>query len=167
MYIHLYTSKQLQEIKERMLWLGLFMLSGGMAALLHNLVLQDPPRWYWAGAALLVTLAGILLVAVGTGRVPMKEAYCCITSGSVSYRLGLLRHEHIIYWQHVNQVQVSDKCILFDLNSGRQVAMQLGSIQSSNIAGHIATSLQLAALKQNIALNGVRFNTTSAGILPS
>jgi hypothetical protein len=167
MYINLYTFKQLQKIKERMLWLGLFMLAGGLAALLHNLIMQDSPRWYWGVVALLVTLAGVALVAVGTGRIPIREAYFSVTPGRVSYRLGFLSHERIIYWQHVNQVQVSDSCILFDLNSGRQITMRLGSIQSSNIAGHIATSLQSAALEHNIALNGVRFNTMGTGRLSS
>lgn len=159
MYISLYSAKQLKKAKETMLWLGLFMLSGGLAALLHNIVIRDETRWYWAGAALVIGLIGVLLVAIGTDRVHLKEAYFSITPARISYRLHLFSHERMIYWQQISGIQVSERYVLFDLNSGRQVLLRLNAIQSSNAASHVATSVQRAALEHNVTVNGVKFNT--------
>lgn len=159
MYISLYTARQLEQIREKMLWLGLFMLSGGLASLLYNLMLQEGVgvRWYWAAAACIVAVSGAVFVALGTGKLQLKEAYFSITPVMISYRLHLFSQERMIYWQQVTGVQVSERYVLFDLNSGGQVLLRLSSLQSDNVARHVATSLQTTALERNISVNGVRF----------
>lgn len=158
MYISLYPAKQLERAKEKMLWLGLFMLSGGMAAFLHDIAIREETRWYWVGAALVIGLTGILFVAIGTDRIHLKEAYFSITPSRISYRLHLFSNERMIYWQQIAGIQVSERYVLFDLNSGRQVLLRLKSIQSNNAASHVATCLQMAALEHNVSVNGVKFN---------
>lgn len=162
MYISLYPAKQLEKAKEMMLWLGMFMLSGGFAALLNELVIQDDTRWYWAGAALLIAMTGIVLVGIGTNRIHLKDAYFAITPARISYRLHLYSRERIIDWQQIAGIQVSDRYILFDLTSGRQILLRLGSIQSHNTASQVAIGLQAAALEHNLTVNGVKFNTHRA-----
>ena len=162
MYINLVSAKEVEKAKESMLWLGLFMLSGGMAALLNDMVLQEHTRWGWAGGAFLVSLIGVMLVAVGLNKVQLKDPYFSITPAKISYRLSLLGSERMIYWQYVTSIQVSDRYILFDLNSGRQILLRLKAIQSSNKANHIAVSIQTAALKNKVSINGVRFLTPSS-----
>lgn len=161
MYINLYTPKQLEGIRERMLWLGSFMMSGGLAALIYNLLLQESARWHWAMAALLVTSMGISLLAIGIGKIRLKETFFSVTSSTVSYRLYFFGFERSIAWQDVSQLQLSDHYILFNLYSGKQVSLRLGAIQSDNTASHIALSLQTEALRQHVTVNGVRFNASS------
>ncbi|EJF11880.1 hypothetical protein [Pontibacter sp. BAB1700] len=72
MYISLYTARQLRKIKDRLLWLGLFMASGGGSASLYNLILIDEIRWLWGIAAIIIVLAGLYLVALGADKVPSK-----------------------------------------------------------------------------------------------
>ncbi|MHC2993682.1 hypothetical protein OB13_19660, partial [Pontibacter sp. HJ8] len=154
MYISLYTAKQLDEIKEKMLWLGLFMLSGGLAALFNDMVVQAT-RWDWVIAAFLVSLTGAGLVAIGVDKLPLKDAYFSITTARISYRLNLYSQERMIYWRQIAGIQVSDRFILIDLNSGRQVLLRLRTIQNSNTAHQIAVNVQLAALERNVTVNGV------------
>ena len=162
MYINLISSKEIEKAKESMLWLGLFMLSGGMAALLNDMVVQEHTRWGWAGAAFLISLIGVVLVATGLDKVQLKDPYFAITPARISYRLSPLGRERMIYWQHVTGVQVSDRYILFDLISGRQILLRLKAIQSSNIASQVAVSVQTAALKHKVSVNGVRFLTANS-----
>ncbi|MBD1396738.1 hypothetical protein H9Q13_06125 [Pontibacter sp. JH31] len=166
MYISLYSAKQIKEIKESMLWLGLFMLSGGLAALLHDIAIRDETRWYWAGAAFIVLLTGVLLVALGTNRLHLKEAYFSITPASISYRLHHFSQHQMICWRQIAGIQVSERYVLFDLHGGRQVLLRLKAIHSNNVASQVAAGVQVAALEHRVTLNGVRFNahtTTSAG----
>lgn len=161
MYISLYTARQLDKIKEKTLWLGLFMLSGGLAALLHDVALQVA-RWDWAVAAFVVSLAGAMLIAIGVAKLPLKTAYFSITAARISYRLSLYGKERMIYWQQISGIQVSDRFMLIDLSSGRQVLLRLGTLQNNNAAHRIAVSMQVAALERNVTLNGVKFYSPKA-----
>ncbi|WP_018479369.1 hypothetical protein [Pontibacter roseus] len=163
MYISLFSAKQLEQIKRNMLWLGLFFFSGGMAAFLNDVFIREETRWYWALAAALICVTGVLLVAVGTGRVQLKEAYFSMTPAMISYKLSLFSSERQIYWQQVHSVQVSERYILFDLNGGRQVLMRLGLIQSPSAASQLAMHVQMAAAEHHVKLTGMRIFTQSPG----
>jgi hypothetical protein len=162
MYISLYTAKQLRKMKDRMLWLGLFMGSGGVASMLYNMLLTEQTRWYWALAALLVVAAGLALIAIGTGRMQLRIAYFSISPSLISYRLNFYSPEHIIDWGQVSAVQLCDNCVLIDLYGGKQKSLNFMAFQSSNMACHVGQSIQTAALERAIAVNGTHFNTPSA-----
>ncbi|WP_299702951.1 hypothetical protein [uncultured Pontibacter sp.] len=162
MYVSLYTAKQLRKIKDRMLWLGLFMSTGGAASVLHNILLAEQTRWYWALAALLIMAVGVILIAVGTDRVQLRTAYFSISPSLISYRLNFYSPEHLIDWRHVSAVYLCDNCVLFDLHGGKQKSVNFLTFQSSNLACHVGLSIQAAALARAIAVNGVHYNTSSA-----
>lgn len=161
MYISLYTAKQLRNMKDRMLWLGLFMSSGGAASVLYNMLLAEQARWHWALAALVVLVAGLLLMIVGAGIVQFNTAYFSISPSQISYRLHFYSPKQTIEWRQVSGVQLCDTCVLFDLQGGRQKALRFMTFQSSNIAGQVSASIQVAALERNITVNGVRFDVPS------
>ncbi|SIR32679.1 hypothetical protein [Pontibacter lucknowensis] len=158
MYISLYTARQLRKIKDRLLWLGLFMASGGGSASLYNLILIDEIRWLWGIAAIIIVLAGLYLVALGADKVPLKNAFVAISPVTISYRLNFYNKENRLNWNTIAAVQLSDHCVLFDLYGGQQKSLLLSDIESQNVASQVALSLQLAALERNVAVNGVRFN---------
>lgn len=162
MYINLYTTKQLHELKARMLWLGLFLSSGGAASFLYNVLLIERTRWYWAGAAFVILAVGLLLVAAGTDKVKLKNAYFSISPSNISYRLNFYSSEYVIDWRHISAVQLCDSGVLFNLHSGRQPVLHFSLFQSYNIACHVGTSIQLAALERNISVNGVLFNVPNS-----
>jgi hypothetical protein len=158
MYITLYTARQLRQIKDRVLWLGLFMAAGGAAAFIHHVLLAGDNLWLWAVAALLVLLFGVAMIAVGTNKLFIRDAYVSITPVKVSYRLNFYSSERAIEWKQVSGIQISDNTILIDMHSRRQKEFNLSSIQSNNMASHVAVSLRMAALERNVSINGVRFN---------
>lgn len=155
MYVNLYPNKQLKRTKQVLLWSGLFLLIGGVAALLSEFATEEPSRWGWALAACLVSLTGIFWVAAGAGKLYMKDAYFSMTPEKISYRLNLFTAERIIYWNSIDSIQASQHTLLFELKDGGQVVMRLGNIQSNRIANHVSVSIQLAAIDQNVEVNGV------------
>lgn len=162
MYISLYTARQLRKIKDRLLWLGLFMGSGGGSALIYNLILLESPRWFWGIAAVVIVLIGLYLLALSTDKIPLRSAYVAITPSKISYRLSFYTAEYALNWRQVAALQLSDHCVLFDLYGGQQKTLMLSDIQSDNMASQVALSLQLAALERNVTVNGVRFNVPNA-----
>ena len=158
MYISLYTAKQLRKIKDRLLWLGLFMACGGGAALLYNLILLEEVRWLWGAAAALIFLVGLYLLALGTDKIQLKNAFVAISPDKISYRLNFYSRECNLDWNGIAAVQFSDHCVLFDLQGGHQQSLLLSDIESHNMASQVALHLQLAALEHNVTVNGVRFN---------
>ncbi|MBX0332748.1 hypothetical protein K3G39_05815 [Pontibacter sp. HSC-14F20] len=162
MHISLYTARQLRRIKDRLLWLGLFMASGGGSALLYNLILGEEVRWVWGMAAAIIMLAGLYLLALGTGKILLKNAFVAISADKISYRLNFYSKEYSLAWSGIAAVQLSDHCVLFDLNGGQQQVLLLSRIESQNTASQVALSLQLAALERNVTVNGVRFNVPNS-----
>ena len=158
MYISLYTARQLRRIKDRLLWLGLFMACGGGGALIYNLLLRQDARWLWGVAAGIIALVGLYLVALGTDKVSLKNVFVAISPNKISYRLNFYSKEHSLDWRSIAAMQFSDQCIIFDLQGGNQRSLHLADIESHNLASQVAVNLQLAALQHNITVNGVRFN---------
>lgn len=158
MYISLYTARQLRRIKDRLLWLGLFMASGGAAALLYNLILRQETRWLWGMAAFVIVLVGLYLLALGTGKISLKNTFVAISPDRISYRLNFYGKEYTLDWSSIAAVHFSDHCVLFDLRGDRQKSLLLSGIESHNTASQVALGLQVAALERNVTVNGVRFN---------
>ncbi len=158
MYVSIYTERELRRIKDRMLWLGLFMMSGGAAALLYNLLQFEAARFLWATAALCVLMGGLVCIALSTGLIPLSKAYFSVQHDSVSFRLTFYSAKQSIQWSSVSDLQISDRYVLFNLHGGRQKMVRLSVIPSQNTASYVATSLQATALERNITVNGVRFS---------
>lgn len=158
MYISLYTARQLRRIKDRLLWLGLFLASGGGAAFLYNLVLREEVRWLWGGAAFVIVLVGLYLLALSTDKIQLKNAFVDISSDKISYRLNFYGKAYSLDWSGIAAIHFSDHCVLFDLRGGHQKSLLLSEIESHNKASQVALGLQQAALAHNITVNGVRFN---------
>jgi hypothetical protein len=158
MYISLYTAKQLRKMRDRMLWLGLFMGSGGAASMLYNMLLTEQTRWYWALAALLTMAVGLVLITVGTDKVKLKIAYFSVSPSLISYRLNFYSPEHVLDWRQISAVQLSDDCVLFNLYDGRQKVLRFSSFQNINMADRVRVGIQVMALEREVALQGVRFN---------
>lgn len=153
MYVNLYPTKQLKRTKRSLLWSGLFLLCGGLVALLSEF--GDGLRWGWALAALLICLTGFIWVAVGVGRIHLKDMYFSMTPERISYRLSLYGPERVIFWNSIDSIQTSEHTVVFDLQNGEQVVMRLGNIQCSRTANHVSVSIQLAAIEQNVEVNKV------------
>ncbi|WP_188502098.1 hypothetical protein [Pontibacter amylolyticus] len=148
----------MRRIKDRLLWLGLFMASGGGAALLYNLVLRQDARWLWGMAAVVIVLVGLYLLALSTDKIPLKDAFVDISPDRVSYRLNFYGRAYSLDWSGIAAIHFSDHCVLFDLRGGHQRSLLLTGIESHNKASQVALGLQMAALEHNITVNGVRFN---------
>lgn len=156
MYVNLYPNKALRKTKQVLLWAGLFMLCGGLGALVSEWVAQDQVRWGWALAAILVSMAGTWAVAVGADKLSLKDAYFSMTPERISYRLSLFGPERVMYWDNIDCIQASEHTLLFELKDSEQVVMRLGNIQCSRTANHISVSIQLAAIEQQVEVNQVK-----------
>ena len=155
MYVNLYPNKKLKQTKQAMTWGGLLLLGGGLVALANEVAVQEQVRWGWLAAAILVSSMGAFWLALGTGKLHLKDAYFSMTPERISYRLSVYGPERVIYWQSIDSIQTTEHAIVFELKSGEQIVMRLGSIQFSNIAKHVSVSIQLAAMEQNVEVNGV------------
>ncbi|WP_461491920.1 hypothetical protein [Pontibacter sp. HJ8] len=145
----------MKRTKQVLLWSGLFLLIGGLVALLNEFTAQEQPRWGWTLAACLVSLTGGFWVAAGAGKLYLKDVYFSMTPEKISYRLNFFTAERVIYWNSIDSIQASQHTLLFELKDGGQVVMRLGNIQSNRIANHVSVSVQLAAIEQNVEVNGV------------
>ena len=155
MYVTLYPNKKLKQAKQAMTWGGLFLLCGGLVALANEVAVQEQVRWGRLTAAILISTFGALWIALGTGKLYLKDAYFSMTPERISYRLKVYGPERVIYWQSIDSIQATEHTILFELKNGEQVVMRLGSIQCSRTANHVSVSIQLAAMEQNVEVNGV------------
>jgi hypothetical protein len=155
MYVNLYPNKELKKTKKALLLGGMFMFCGGMYALLRELGLDGQLRWEWIIAAVLVSTGGTWAIAVGAGKLRLKDAYFSMTPERINYRLNFYRAERTIYWNNVDAIQASEHTLLFELKDGDQVVMRLGNVQCSKIANHVSVSIQLAAIQQNVEVNQV------------
>jgi hypothetical protein len=155
MYVNLYPNKELKKTKKALLLGGMFMFCGGMYALLRELNMDGQLRWEWIVAAVLIGVGGAWGIAVGAGKLQLKDAYFSMTPERISYRLNFYRAERIIYWNSIDAIQASEHSLFFELKNSEQVVLRLGNVQSSKIANHVSVSIQLAAIQQNVEVNQI------------
>lgn len=153
MYINLYTAQQLQSLKDRLLWIGLFLACGGGASLIYNILLLENTRWFWVLSTLPVLCLGVLLVLFSAGFISLKSVYVAITPLRISYRIHFLSSECHISWDEVTDIQVSQHCVLFNLAGGGQKMLNLTAISSHNVASRVAGGVHSAALARNLRVN--------------
>jgi hypothetical protein len=156
MYINLYPTKQLQQTKRNFILLGAFLIAGGGYALVRDLVLSEQVRVGWAMASASVFMVGILLVAVGTDNIRLKDAYFSLNPERLSYRLSVLGREQLLYWKSISSLRITEQTVIIELQDTQCVVIRLGAIQDPEIAHHVAASLRLAALEKNVPVNGVQ-----------
>lgn len=155
MYVNLYPNKELKKTKNGLLWSGAFLLCGGLFLLLGEAVAHTDIRWGWAAASAVVSLLGASGVAVGTGRIHLKDAFFSMTPERISYRLTLYGQERTIYWDAIDCIQASEHTLVLELKDGKHTTLRLGHIQDKRIANHVSVSIQLAAIQQNVEVNQV------------
>lgn len=155
MYVNLYPHKTLKRTKKMLLWGGLALLCGGLAALAREFVGEEEIRLGWALAAVAVSVAGMAGGSAGAGYVPLNDAYFSMTPERISYRLHFFASECTLPWSSIDSIQASENMLVFDLKDSEQQIMRLGHIQDPNIANHVSVSVQLAAMQQLIEVNQV------------
>ncbi|MBD1396737.1 hypothetical protein H9Q13_06120 [Pontibacter sp. JH31] len=156
MYVNLYPNQALKRTKRVLLWGGAFMLLGGVVALLSEMVWQEQPRWAWVMATCLLIASAAWAMAVGAGKLHLKDAYFSMTPERISYRLNLYSPERVIYWSSIDSIQASIHTLVFELKDSKQVVMRLGNIQCNQTANHVSVSIQLAAVQQQVEVNQVK-----------
>lgn len=155
MYVNLYPNKELKRTKQILLWSGILLLGGGLAALIGEFVTREEFRLAWAVGGLVVSAIGALGFAVGAGYVQLKDAYFSMTPERIAYRLTLYGAEQTIYWDSIDSILATEHTLVFDLKDSRQFVMRLGHIQNPEIARHVSVSVQLAAVQQQVEVNQV------------
>jgi hypothetical protein len=164
MYVNLYPNKELKKTKRVLLWGGIFFFCGGLAVLLSELIAQTEIRWGWAAAAVMISAAGIGGMAIGTGRVHLKDAFFSMTPERIKYRLTLYGSERIIFWDTIDSIQASEHVLVFELKDSNQVIMRLGHIQDPQIANHVSVSIQLAAIERKVEVNQTATHLQQVGL---
>ncbi|WP_242927791.1 hypothetical protein [Pontibacter vulgaris] len=157
MYVSLYPQKELKRTKRSFLLAGIFLFSGGAYALVRELQ-EARLRFDWIVAAGIISLLGILALAVATDRLRLKDAYFSMTPEKISYRLGLYGNDSVLYWAEVLSMRVTETFVLFELQGGHKKRLSLSAIPAREVANHVATSLRLAAIEKNIEVNGVQMH---------
>ena len=122
---------------------------------------QDQARLNWAIAAGVICFTGLLLLAVATDRIQLKDAFFSMDPEKICYRTGLLGKVSMLYWANVVNVRVKESVVWFELQNGHRKMLSLSAIPDPNVAHHVATSLRLAAMEKNIAVNGVQMHPDS------
>lgn len=164
MYVNLYPYKALKRTKKILLWGGVAMLCGGLAALLGEFVAQDQVRWGWAVAAGLVSGLGAFGFGLGAGYARLNDVYFSMTPERISYRLHFFAPAHTLAWEAIDSIQASKSILVFELKDSKQLVMRLGHIQDPKIANHVSVSIQLAAMQQYIEVNQVPAHTQLASL---
>ncbi|MER2996469.1 hypothetical protein [Pontibacter populi] len=155
MFISLYSRKELKKLKRNILMLGLFLVVGGMVALFRELRLTEAYRLEFLFAASSLILTGGIGVCVGFGFIQLKEMYFSMNPTRLSFRHTFLGREHVLYWSQLSAIRVAESSIEFNLSNKRKVTLQLSTIPDERTARHIKSSINLAALERNVAVNGV------------
>ena len=154
MFIALYPAKKLKRLKNNLLLTGLFLAAGGTFALIRELQSgTTAPGMVIAAAIVLVT--GLVCVAVSQDVLPLKDAYFLMNPTRVGFRLTLLGNEQILPWADVAALKITENSVVFNLQNSKKVIMHLNAIPDVQVARHIRASIRLAALEQDIEVNGV------------
>ncbi|MBC5775479.1 hypothetical protein H8S95_15485 [Pontibacter sp. KCTC 32443] len=164
MFISLYTNSQIKQLKRNILILGVFLTGGAAFALARELFLVATLRFEWLLAAALVLVTGIVGIAVAQGYPLLKEAYFSMNPSRVSYRLTLFGREYVLPWSQVAAIRISENAIVFELRNAQEVTLRLSTIPDEQAARHIRASIGLAALEQNIYVNGVLAHPQTANV---
>lgn len=155
MFISLYSRNQLKTLKRNILMLGLFLAIGGIVALVRELHTEEIYRLEFLFAAVSLIITGGLAIAIGLGFIQLKEMYFSMNPTRLSFRHAFLGREHVLYWSQLSAIRVADSSIEFKLENNRKVTLQLSAIPDKRTARHIKASINLAALEQNVVVNGV------------
>jgi hypothetical protein len=154
MYINLCPNGQLRSTKRNMLAIGIFWTAGGAYALLRETLMRGDLRVEWAVASAVLLLAGFASVAVAMDKVQLPDAYFSMTPERIRYRLSLLGREHLLCWEEIKALQVSEHQVTFEQRNGEVTKLRLGLIQQPEVALHVSRSIMLAALEKGVPING-------------
>lgn len=155
MFVQLYPYKSLQKTKNFCFSLGIFLTAGSSFALFRETVLSSQMNVLFAYGASIFLLAGVVAIAFAKDKLPVKETYFSMTPERVSFRVSFIGKEYRLRWNSISEIKITDHSILFDLKNGSEVVLRLGAIQLPETAKHVRASIRLAALDQNIKVNGV------------
>lgn len=156
MFVQLYPYKSLQKAKSFSLMLGIFLAAGGSFSLVREVVFSNQANNLFVFAAAILLVAGVVIIAFATDKLPLKETYFSMTPERISFRISFIGKEHTLRWNTISEIKITDSIILFELKNGSEVTLRLGAIQLPETAKHVRASIRLAALDQNICVNGVR-----------
>lgn len=155
MFVSIYTTSRLKLLKRNLLVTGVLFTGGGAYAAVRELFLLYTFRPEWLVAATLIIVAGIVCVAFARDIIPLKDTYFLMNPSRLSYRLTLFGKEQVLQWIDVTEIRASDAKVVFVLRDEREIVMRLTTIPDPKLARHIQASISLAALEQNIKVNGV------------
>lgn len=155
MFVQLYPYKTLQKTKSFILMLGAFLVLGGGYALVRELLLSYQANQVFTYAAIVMLLAGLLSVMFATDKLPVKETYFSMTPERISFRTSLFGKEHVLRWNNICEIRIKHDVVLFELKNGTEIQLRLAMIHLPETARHISVSIRLAAMEQNILVNGV------------
>lgn len=155
MFIQLYSNKSLQKTKNYSMLLGLFLVLGGGFSLVRELILSSQPNPLFTYAAGALMLGGLVALAFATDRLPLKETYFSMTPERVGFRTSFFGREYILRWNTIREIKITESAVLFELKNGSEVDLALATIPLPETAKHISISIRLAALEQNVRVNGV------------
>ncbi|NEM98188.1 hypothetical protein [Pontibacter burrus] len=135
--------------------LSLFLLGGGGFAIVREMLWLDAMRPGWLVAATLLVLAGAAGLAICANLIPLRETYFSMNSSRLGYRLTFFGRKQELFWTQIRAVMLTDEKVVFELRNEKELVMPLHHIPDSKIARHIQASISLAAMEQNIKVNGV------------
>lgn len=155
MFIQLYPNKSLQKTKNYSLLLGFFLVLGGGFSLVRELILSSQANLLFTYAACAMVLAGLIAIAFATDKLPLKETYFSMTQERVGFRTSFFGREYVLRWNAIREIKITENAVLFELKNGAEVDLALATIPLPETAKHISISIRLAALEQNVRVNGV------------
>ena len=155
MFISLYTNKRLKSLKQYLFVTGLLLVTGGAFAAAREVLERAVWRPEWIAAAVVIIAIGVLCVSISRNIIPLKDAYFLMNPSRLSYRLTLFGKEKLLQWTEIAAIRVTDTKIVFELRNEREITLRLSTIPDEEVARHIRASISLAALEQNIKVNGV------------
>ncbi|MFD2248285.1 hypothetical protein [Pontibacter ruber] len=165
MYINLYPTKELQRTKQSLLGFGIFLAGGGVYALVREVLQREQLQLSWLLSACIIMAVGLVLVSLGAGWIQLKEAFFSMNPERISYRLTLYGQQRMVNWNAVESVRIIPNTVIFEFKSGKRLVLRLGLVQDEKVARHIEASIRLAALQQNISINGVQVHKQKAGYI--
>ena len=154
MFILLYPHKQLKQTKQNLLRGGVVFATAAACAIFRELVIFPEPRFGWLLAAIAIVIVSVLASAAGANKIPFREAFFSMTPRRICYRQTLTGRKYTLPWSQVAGVQVTDEKAVFELKDGKEVPFLFNLVADMQVARHIRASIRLAALEQNIRVNG-------------
>lgn len=162
MFIQLYPNKTLQKTKSFSLLLGAFLTLGGSYSLVRELFLSSQTNILFVYCAAVFFVMGLLSIAFAADKLPLKETYFSMTPERISFRSSFIGQEYVLRWNTIREIKITDQVVVFELKDGPEIIFRLGAVQLPETSKHISTSIRLAALDQNVRVNGVKTERQSA-----